>query len=85
MTVRHNDGAGAVIIYDVDKANDFEFMDIAFLASAEQDDQLGTSIALPDLNGRQVLAAGAPGNGKVALFYCPSIDLPGELTGPRCQ
>lgn len=84
MTVRHNTGAGAAIIYDVENPNDFEFKDIAFLSSAEQDDQLGSSIALPDLGDRQILAAGAPGNGKVALFYCFEF-LPAELRGPRCQ
>ncbi len=84
MTVRHESGAGAVIIYDLEKRGDFEFEDIAFLSSAEKDDQLGRSIALPDIGDRQILAAGAPGNGKVALFYCPSF-LPSELKGPRCQ
>jgi hypothetical protein len=84
MTVRHNAGAGAAIIYDVENPNDFEFKDIAFLSSAEQDDQLGSSISLPDLGDRQILAAGAPGNGKVALFYCFEF-LPAELGGARCQ
>jgi hypothetical protein len=84
MTVRHNAGAGAAVIYDVENPNDFEFKDIAFLSSAEQDDQLGSSIALPDLGDRQILAAGAPGNGKVALFYCFEF-LPSELGGARCQ
>jgi hypothetical protein len=84
MTVRHNAGAGAALIYDVEKPNDFDLLDIAFLSSADQDDQLGSSIALPDVGDRQILAAGAPGNGKVALFYCFGF-LPDDLRGPRCQ
>jgi hypothetical protein len=84
MTVRHNSRAGAVIMYDVESRDDFEFKDIAFIASAEADDELGRSLALPDIGDRQILAAGAPGNGKVALFYCPSF-LPPELAGERCK
>jgi len=89
MTVRHTSRAGAVIIYDVDppespKDHLYDFKDIAFLSSADADDQLGRSIALPNLGDRQVLAAGAPGGGKAAVFYCPSF-LPPQLAGARCQ
>ena len=89
MTVRHVSRAGAIIMYDVDppgSARDhlYDFKDIAFLSSAEADDQLGRSIALPDIGDRQVLAAGAPGGGKAAIFYCPSFLLP-QFAGARCQ
>lgn len=90
MTVRHHSGAGAVIIYDVDPPQTkdaptlHDFRDIAFLSSAEVGDQLGSSLSLPSLGKRQVLAAGAPESGKVALFYCPSF-LPAELAGNRCH
>ena len=89
MTVRHTRRAGAVIIYDVDPPESvqdhlYDFKDIAFLSSADADDQLGRSIALPNLGDRHVLAAGAPGGGKAAVFYCPSF-LPRELAGARCQ
>lgn len=89
MTVRHTNRAGAVIIYDVDppesaKDHLYDFKDIAFLSSADADDQLGRSIALPNLGDHQVLAAGAPGGGKAAIFYCPSF-LPPKLAGARCQ
>jgi hypothetical protein len=89
MTVRHTKRAGAVIIYDVDPPESvrdhlYDFKDIAFLSSADADDQLGRSIALPNLGDRHILAAGAPGGGKAALFYCPSF-LPPELAGARCQ
>jgi FG-GAP repeat protein len=89
MTVRHVSRAGALIIYDVEtpktpKEHLYDFKDIAFLSSADVDDQLGRSIALPNIGERQVLAAGAPGGGKAAIFYCPSF-LPAELAGARCQ
>jgi hypothetical protein len=95
MTVRHVNRAGALIIYDVDPPGPgqatggaqehlYDFKDIAFLSSADADDQLGRSIALPQISGRQIVAAGAPGGGKVALFYCPSF-LPASLQGERCQ
>jgi hypothetical protein len=84
MTVRHISRAGALIIYDVEQPGDEMVKDIAFLSSADQDDQLGRSIALPNIGARQIMAAGAPGNSKAALFYCPTFLAP-ELAGPRCQ
>lgn len=89
MTVRHTERAGALIVYDVEqdkaaKRELYDFLDIAFLSSAEEDDQLGRSIALPNLGDHQLLVAGAPGNGKAALFYCPSF-LPPALAGGRCR
>lgn len=90
MTVRHNNHGGAVLIYDVETgkagapANLYDLTDIAFISSAEEDDQLGFSVALADLGTRDLLVAGAPGGGKTALFYCPSF-LPPELKGSRCQ
>ncbi len=84
MTVRDISGAGAVLIYDVEEPADSDFIDVGFMSSAEKDDRLGTAIALPDLGSRQIIAAGAAGNGKTALFYCPSF-LPGNLAGPRCN
>jgi hypothetical protein len=79
--VRHVSNAGALILYDVEAPGEFDFMDIAFLASAETDDRLGSSISLPDLGERRLLASGAPGSGKVALFYC----LPNGIDGSRCN
>jgi hypothetical protein len=81
MTVRHVSRAGALILYDVEEPGEFAFMDIAFIASADSDDRLGSSITLPDLGDRRLLAAGAPGNGKVALFYC----LPDGVGAARCK
>lgn len=90
MTVRHQTHGGAVLIYDVETgkagapANLYDLTDIAFISSAEEDDQLGFSLALAPLGPRDLLVAGAPGGGKTALFYCPSF-LPPELKGSRCQ
>jgi hypothetical protein len=90
MTVRHTKRAGALLIYDVERQTGaarrelYDFLDIAFLSSADEDDQLGRSVALPDLGDHQLLVAGAPGNGKAALFYCPSF-LPAGLAGGRCK
>jgi hypothetical protein len=90
MTVRHVERAGALLIYDVEPSSGnsgrqlYDVLDIAFLSSAEQDDRLGSSVALPDLGDHQLLVAGAPGGGKAALFYCPSF-LPPELAGGRCK
>jgi hypothetical protein len=96
MTVRHKSNAGAVLIYDVESgkagapANPYDLADIAFISSADEDDQLGASVALARLGrdgagkGRDLLVAGAPGGGKTALFYCPSF-LPAAFKGSRCQ
>jgi hypothetical protein len=89
MTVRHASRAGAVLIYDVELSRSgtghlYDLKDIAFLSSADVDDQLGRSLALPNLGKRQLLVAGAPGGGKAALFYCPSF-LPSDLAGGRCK
>jgi hypothetical protein len=81
MTVRHVSRAGALILYDVEEPRDSDLEDIAFISSAEQDDQLGRTLVLPPIGGRHIIAAG--GNSKVALFYCPAF-LPAELEGPRC-
>ncbi len=84
MTVRDVSGAGAVLIYDVDTngTRPHSLSDIKFLSSAEGDDRLGASLAVPYIGDRNIIAAGAPGNGKVALFYCSS--LPGFAGGGRC-
>ncbi len=84
MTARDEGGAGAVLVYDVESPSDATFVDAKFLSSAEGGDHLGASLATPHLaSGRDLIVAGAPGNGKAALFYCSSLLKHGEA-GSRC-
>jgi hypothetical protein len=84
MRARDLSSAGAVQYFDLDDPNDDEPADIKFLASAESGDFLGTSLAAVRVEGRHIAAAGVPGSGRVALFYCPSFLEPG-LGGARCH
>ena len=49
-----------------------------FLSSAEQGDQLGRSIATAGITGRDIIVAGAPGNGKAGLFCCSTLSAAGS-------
>ena len=83
MSVRGEENAGALLIYDADTAADGAFVDAKFLSSAEGGDELGRSIVTPHLANRDIIAAGAPGGGKAALFYCSAL-LPHGSAGSRC-
>jgi hypothetical protein len=83
MIARETSNAGAVLIWDLEEG-DPSLTEVKFLASAESNDQLGAALAMPRVGERNILAAGAPGNGKVALFYCSEL-LPGDLGGSRCK
>lgn len=83
MTVRGKSRAGAVLVYDAETPADAAFSEVKFLSSAESDDNLGVVLATPHINGRDLIVAGAPGNGKAALFYCSSL-LPHGAAGSRC-
>jgi len=83
MTVRDQESAGALLVYESDKAADAAFVDAKFMSSAEHGDELGRSIVTPHIGKRDIIAAGAPGNGKAALFYCSSL-LPHGTAGSRC-
>jgi hypothetical protein len=83
MTVRDQSQAGALLVYDAEGPNDSQFVDAKFISSAEQGDQLGRSIATASIQGRDIIVAGAPGNGKAALFYCSALIKPGAA-GSRC-
>jgi hypothetical protein len=83
MTVRDNSGAGALLVYDAESPHDVQFVDAKFISSAEQGDQLGRALATPSIDGRDIILAGAPGNGKAALFYCSAL-LPAGAGGSRC-
>jgi hypothetical protein len=85
MKARGESRAGALLIYDVEvgKGKEHELGDVRFLSSAEENDELGASLATPFLGTRHVIAAGAPGGGKTALFYCTGL-APAK-GGARCQ
>ncbi len=84
MSVRGEDSAGAILLYDVEGKNPHELTEVKFISSAEQGDHLGESLATPRIDGRHVIAAGAPGGGKAVIFYC-NVLLPSSLAGPRCD
>lgn len=84
MAARGVARAGAVLVYDAEGDRPFDLSYVKFLSSAEEGDQLGASLAAPAIEGRNVLAAGAPGNGKTALFYCSDL-VPEGRRGSRCR
>ncbi|MES1172978.1 MAG: hypothetical protein ABUL62_01525 [Myxococcales bacterium] len=84
MTVRGESNAGAILVYDVETPADAAFVEVNFLSSAEGNDNLGAVLATPHIKGnRDLIVAGAPGNGKAALFFCSSL-LPHGEAGSRC-
>lgn len=83
MNARDEASAGALLVFDAESASDEAFVDAKFISSAEAGDQLGRSIVTPHIGGRDIIAAGAPGNAKAALFYCSPL-LPAGAAGSRC-
>jgi hypothetical protein len=84
MSVRGESSAGAVLVYDVESAEPHALRDARYLASAELGERLGTSLAMPRIGDRSVIAAGAAGAGKTVLFYCSPL-LSAAQRGTRCQ
>ncbi len=84
--VRGSGSAGAVYVFDVELgAADPELVtEERFLASAAGGDRLGTSVAFAPQKDRHILVAGAPGGGKVAIFYCSRLLSSGQR-GKRCK
>lgn len=82
MGVRGVKAAGSVFVFDVESRGDATLGEIKYVSSAEEEDQLGSSLAAPRLEERNVIAAGAPGNGKVFVFYCSDLD---SDSGGRCR
>ncbi|HKO51776.1 MAG TPA: hypothetical protein VJV79_28895 [Polyangiaceae bacterium] len=83
MTVRGEENAGALLVYDAEGPTHGAFVDAKFISSAESGDELGRSIVTPHIDKRDIIAAGAPGKGKAALFYCSAL-LPSGAAGSRC-
>lgn len=84
MTVRGENGAGAVLVWDVESLGDAVLADAKFLASAEPSDGLGGAVAAVRAGNRDIIAAGLSRSGKVALFYCSKL-LPGSKRTGRCK
>jgi hypothetical protein len=83
MAVRDKENAGSLLVYDAETPTVAGFVEAKFSSSAEDGDELGRSIVTPHLAKRDIIAAGAPGNGKAALFYCSAL-LPHGAAGSRC-
>lgn len=81
MSARGTSAAGAVLVYDLEGKSGSKLADAKFLSSAESDDNLGGALAAPSVGKRQIVAAGAPGGGKTALFYCSALG----GTSSRCE
>lgn len=84
MTVRGHPNAGAVSIYDAEGKDPEYLTDQLFLSSAEDGERLGVSVGAAHITGRDIIAAGAPGGARAALFYC-SVLVPPDMVGARCQ
>jgi FG-GAP repeat len=83
MTVRDTSQAGAVLVYNAHVSADPALIEAKFLSSAEPGDHLGAALTTPSIEGRDIIVAGAPGNGKTAVFYCSPLLHPGAA-GARC-
>jgi hypothetical protein len=87
LRVRDVERAGAVLVYTVgggDGGSPFALGEVKYISSAESDDLMGSAVAAPRVGTRSIIAAGAPGGGKTALFYCSSL-VPPALRGTRCK
>jgi hypothetical protein len=81
MTVHGQKNAGSLLVYGMQFPWNPVLVDTRFISSAESGDELGRSIVTPHVGKRDIIAAGAPGHGKAALFYCTA--LPHEASA-RC-
>ncbi len=84
LTVHGVERAGAVLVYDAEGDSPHALSDLLYLSSAEDGDRLGTSVVAIHQNDHDLVAAGAPGGSKAALFYCSDLMRDRDRTG-RCQ
>lgn len=75
--------AGGVLIYDAEGDEPYELSDTLYISSAEAGDELGTSVAAIRQDERDIIMAGAPGNGKTAIFFCNDL-IPEDEREGRC-
>jgi len=83
MLVRGQKNAGSLLVYTMKFPWNPVLVDTKSISSAESGDELGRSIVTPHVGKRDIIAAGAPGHGKAALFYC-TAQLPNGAGGARC-
>ncbi len=74
---------GAVFVFDVEPEHPDWMLEARFISSAESGDRLGTAIGVVSQADRDIFVAGAPGNGKAAVFFCSKL-LKGNR-GARCE
>lgn len=84
MTSRDATRGGAVLVYNAEGSKNYELTEAQFISSAEDNDQLGSSVAAPRIGDHNIIAAGAPAGGKTALFYCSRL-IPSSKRGGRCK
>jgi hypothetical protein len=84
MTVHGTHGVGAVLVYDAEQPGDGTLSDTRFVTQGTNGDSIGGSLAAASIGGRDVIVAGGPRNGKVALFYCSAL-VPPALRDARCE
>lgn len=84
MTVHGEHGVGAVLVYDLDEAGDGTLSDTRFISHGKAGDSIGGSVAAGSIGERDVIVAGGPRSGEVALFFCSSL-VPPAMRGSRCE
>jgi hypothetical protein len=84
LSVRGKSSAGGALVYDVEGDRPWLLSDQLILSSAESGDRLGASLVVAPIAGRDVVVTGAPGSGRVAVFYCSGLLASGE-GGSRCE
>ncbi len=81
--VRGENAAGVVLAYRTSD-QELELGESLFISSAESSDQLGSALVGVELDRPDVIATGAPGGNKLALFFCSSF-LRADDRGSRCE
>jgi hypothetical protein len=88
MKVFGESEAGSVLVYDAEGNAPHALTDVLYISSAEARDRLGHSVTAvrqkkSQKESRDVVVAGAPGNGKTAVFLCSAL-LPEKALVGRC-
>lgn len=85
LAVDGTQGAGAVLVYDVDRTGEqTRLLEARIISSRDTGDALGASVAGLRIGSRDVIAAGASGLGSFFLFYCSTAGGSGKSSS-RCE